>query len=487
MATFQGLAPAQAFVGTVGDVDSVSYLRQPGPGGVTLSIDNPGLSGGFALGDTFISIDRFLLSRQGDGFVGSSAAETVYAYEGDDTLNGMGGDDFLSGGDGNDVFSGGEGVDSMDGGAGNDRFIVGDGDGAAGERYLGGDGNDTISLFGAGGDWDLRGATISQIEAIDFGASGLLTIDFWQDLSLIQGTAAAGEIVEIDYSLGNEQYVFSDVKTLLDNQVDEVRWDSSVGDVSAVRNHGLIDITYDNETAGAVPRSYSLLTYSYTDAEVLVQITNVGDDDVTSVTSYSPTGQRLTLSIVDNSADGSARSYQTFDASYDAITGDIKSSTELQDTGALRVRDYDNGVLSEDRTTDLADAFSYEERLIQYQNGVKVLTTTEYDDGRFVIIGESGSQTLEGGTENDRFTGGAGNDTFSFQSGFGSDQITDFDTNGDLLDFTAFGITTRADFEAAGTITQVGAHTVLTLTGEGSVTLLNTSEGSIDYTDFFVV
>lgn len=53
------------------------------------------------------------------------------------------------------------------------------------------------------------------------------------------------------------------------------------------------------------------------------------------------------------------------------------------------------------------------------------------------LIGDAGGDTLDGGSGDDLLTGGAGADRFIFDSGFGSDRVTDFRTGTDLLIFSA--------------------------------------------------
>jgi Ca2+-binding RTX toxin-like protein len=68
-----------------------------------------------AAGDSFTSIERFILTSNADRFVGNGDAESVDGGSGNDTLFGNGGDD---------VLNGGAGSDSLSGGAGNDTYVV---------------------------------------------------------------------------------------------------------------------------------------------------------------------------------------------------------------------------------------------------------------------------------------------------------------------------------------------------------------------------
>ncbi|WP_137111474.1 calcium-binding protein [Rhodobacter sp. SY28-1] len=103
---------------------------------VRIDLVTPGLNLGDALGDTFITIEGFVLSGFADTFSGSNLAEQAFGGAGNDTLSGLGGADLLSGGSGNDTLYGGDGDDTLVGGAGADRIE-------------GGVGNDLVSYADA--------------------------------------------------------------------------------------------------------------------------------------------------------------------------------------------------------------------------------------------------------------------------------------------------------------------------------------------------
>ena len=86
-------------------------------GAVTINLLAPGNNIGDAAGDSFVSIEGFVLSGFSDTFVGGLAADTVFGGTGDDWLGGGGGDDLLAGD---------TGADLLDGGAGNDTAIYRD-------------------------------------------------------------------------------------------------------------------------------------------------------------------------------------------------------------------------------------------------------------------------------------------------------------------------------------------------------------------------
>jgi Ca2+-binding RTX toxin-like protein len=132
--------------------------------------------------DTFISIE---------GLAGSAFNDVLTGGEGDDTLEGDDGDDTLDGGAGADIVVGGVGADVLSGGDGADRFLIADGDLAAGETIDGGEGIDTI-VFGAGAHV-LDNATLTSIEAIELTGSGPVTLTVSSAAQAALIVSAAGD------------------------------------------------------------------------------------------------------------------------------------------------------------------------------------------------------------------------------------------------------------------------------------------------------
>ncbi|TMP39214.1 hypothetical protein CWB98_01105 [Pseudoalteromonas rubra] len=97
--------------------------------------------------NTTVSIETVLASAA--FWAGTDSAETIYGYQGADTLTGAGGQDSLYGGDGNDTLNGGAGDDTLYGGHGDDTL-----DGGAGNDILyGSSGSDTYYWgLGSGND-----------------------------------------------------------------------------------------------------------------------------------------------------------------------------------------------------------------------------------------------------------------------------------------------------------------------------------------------
>ncbi|MBX7247472.1 MAG: choice-of-anchor L domain-containing protein [Caulobacteraceae bacterium] len=138
-----GGAGADAFDGGAG-TDMVDY--RTASGSVSLNLET-GVHTGEALGDTFVSVERFLLSNGNDSFIGTAAGDIVDGYDGNDTLSGAGGADNLRGLNGNDLLDGGDGNDSLQGGSGSDTLLGG----AGIDKLYGEAGSDTLT-GGTGAD-----------------------------------------------------------------------------------------------------------------------------------------------------------------------------------------------------------------------------------------------------------------------------------------------------------------------------------------------
>ena len=83
--------------------------------GVVADLQFAGQNTGYALGDTYVSIENLLGSQHADDLRGNAGANTIWGSKGGDTLTGRGGNDVLVGGAGGDkfVFAANEGQDTI--------------------------------------------------------------------------------------------------------------------------------------------------------------------------------------------------------------------------------------------------------------------------------------------------------------------------------------------------------------------------------------
>ncbi|WP_238366074.1 calcium-binding protein [Mesobacterium pallidum] len=91
------------------------------------------------------------------------------------------------------------------------------------------------------------------------------------------------------------------------------------------------------------------------------------------------------------------------------------------------------------------------------------------------ILGGAGDDRIIGGQKTDLLTGGDGADTFVIWQVSDRDVITDFDGSEDLLDVSALGLTTLADF----TVTETATRTILE-TGDVEIHLLDVAAATLD-------
>jgi Ca2+-binding RTX toxin-like protein len=91
-----------------------------------------------------------------DNLTGSSVADWMDGFAGNDTLMAGAGDDFLLGRDGDDRLEGGDGDDILSGGNGNDQLFGGNDDdvmtGGAGNDLVNGDAGSDVVMGGSGDD-----------------------------------------------------------------------------------------------------------------------------------------------------------------------------------------------------------------------------------------------------------------------------------------------------------------------------------------------
>ncbi|MBR0717279.1 VCBS domain-containing protein [Bradyrhizobium liaoningense] len=102
------------------------------------------------------------------------------------------------------------------------------------------------------------------------------------------------------------------------------------------------------------------------------------------------------------------------------------------------------------------------------------------------LAGGSGNDYLTGGFGTDFLTGGAGADVFAYSNLGNTDFISDFShAQGDLIEIAGVaGITSFADVQSHAT--QVGNNTVITFDAVNSLTLINTTLGSLTASDFVI-
>ncbi|WP_223532300.1 peroxidase family protein [Pseudomonas sp. BF-R-30] len=479
-----------------------------------------------------------------DIFIGTPGDDVASGGDGNDILNGLGGNDILNGDAGNDVLIGGGGADTMAGGVGDDVYevtdlgdvvteLVGGGSdtvwtslasytlGANVENlFFGGSGNFVgignaldntlvgsagidVLIGGGGADTMVGGASNDVYEVTDLGdvvieLAGAGTDTVWTSLA----SYTLGANVENLFFGGSGNFAGTG------NALDNIIVGGAGNDVliGGVGNDTIIGGAGADSMVGGVGND----TYEVADlGDVVTELAGGGSDTVwTSLASYTlgadvenlffggsgnfaGSGNELDNAIVG----GAGNDVLIGGAGNDVIMGRAGADTMAGGVGSDVYEVTDLG----DVVSELAGAGSDSvwTSLSSYTLGADVENLFFGGSSNFAgtgnglantIVGGAGNDVLTGGGGNDVMSGGvAGNDTFAFAAGFGSDTILNFGANPagqDLLNITALGINS-ATFAANVTITANGADTVVGI-GADTIHLVGVNSAAVDQTDFIL-
>ena len=423
----------------VGTADAPDYL-DGGAGNDTLE----GLGGGDELAgglgnDSVSSV----------GAQSGSARNSLYGFEGNDTLesgdaadwlDGGSGDDLLAGGGGRDTLEGGTGADTLIGGAGDDQFNPGDG--TADDVLTGGAGEDNFEIY-LGGLFGEETTGFGNDTITDFGDGDLFQVH-------VTNSVAIKVSVDVTYTESDTLFTFG----------------AGTGYESTVLLQNYIlpewDLPYNNEI-------YGYYAVHGTQDGLVIDDHLVGTADAPDYLDGGAGNDTLEgLGGGDELAGG--------------LGNDSVSSVGAQ-FGSTRNSLYGfegNDTLESGDAADWLDGGSGDDLL-------------EGGDGRDTLEGGTGADTLIGGSGDDQFnpgdgtaddvlTGGAGEDNFEIYlgglfgdetTGFGNDTITDFG-DGDIFQVH---VTNSGVFQVSVDVTYTESDTLFTFgagTGyESSVLLQN--------------
>jgi Ca2+-binding RTX toxin-like protein len=203
-----GGAGADILIGGDG-FDTVSYADAQA--GVLVSLPDLTLNRGDAEGDSYFSVEAFVLSNFDDLFFGADGNDIVSGGLGNDILFGNAGNDQLDGGDGDDGLDGGAGNDTLNGGAGNDFLSGGDG----GDTLNGGAGND-ILMGAAGADFMSGGDGFDTVSYAAGGPVVVNMVDPTQNAGDAAGDKILNDVEAFQLSSFDDVFVGSDNGTIVD-------------------------------------------------------------------------------------------------------------------------------------------------------------------------------------------------------------------------------------------------------------------------------
>ncbi len=383
---------------------------------------------------------------------GGSGNDDITGGAGDDIINGGSGNDDITGGAGDDIINGGSGDDDITGGTGDDIINGGSGDdditGGTGDDIInGGSGNDDIA-GGAGDDIIDGGSGNDQL----YGEAGDDVLDGGAGNDILRG----GYNSYFPYEMaGNDTYIFGkgygtdtiyDIDTTEGNlDVIEMKADVSATEVSLKRNGNNLEVTIDGTEDKLIVANYFSGSYYY-------------NNDVT---------KRVNKVEEIRFADGTV-----WDVDY--VENEVRTIIGSESNDSLIGYEYGEtleGLAGDDYITGGA--------------GDDVL---DGGSGNDQLYGEAGDDVLDGGAGNDILRGGynsnfpyemAGNDTYIFGKGYGTDTIYDIDTTEGNLDV----IEMKADVSASEvSLKRNGNNLEVTIDGtEDKLIVANYFSGSYYY------
>lgn len=441
---------------------------------------------------------------------GKGGNDSLYGFDGADTIDGGSGNDRIFGDDGDDILQGGTGDDTISSGLGNDLILFSRGDGR--DRLTDIEGIDTLR-FGAG-------ITAGDLVAIRSDDTAFIAFSSGADCIRLDGYYVLGEnddtvIDRIEFADGsvmekaalqallsaprmnNAPIVTGVIPTLVAKQGSPFTYvvpagiitDADAGDVVSFTLWGMPDwVSFDAQTRtiSGTPTHFSdrgtitlgLAGDDTFGARASLDLTvNVGAPNrapvvsqalpdrtaaqgapfsyTVSSTAFRDPDSGDTLSYAATLADGSALpSWLTFNPSTRVFSGTSPTSG----TSNIRVsaRDAWGGVASDDFTITV----SLQNQMLSGTSGSDTLAGGDGNDtlngagGNDSLLGGGGADRLDGGTGTDTLTGGAGDDVYVVD--VSSDVVTELANEG-------------SDLVQAGATYTLGANVEnLTLTGTGT-------------------
>jgi Ca2+-binding RTX toxin-like protein len=419
--SFWGLEGADIIRGGAG-VDGTFYGEDQlagGFGAVTVDLEAGTATDGFGDIDTLVSIEDAHGTFNGDMLMGSSVANRLVGYAGQDTISGRGGDDVLLGREGADTISGGDGDDEIWGSQGAD--IIDGGDGSDLVQYRDGLSNVRVSLI-EGTATDGFGTidtltSIEEVRASDFD-------------DVIRGNDAA-----------NRLFGFAGADHIAGGQANDTLVGGTGGDTYHYHVGDGADAIVDQGDVGG--DADTIMIHGYLSEHATV-FRNPGSNTI--VLDFFGTSDVLRLN----------NSFQSDNAN--TIERLVFADGTVWDHATLISNLGQNGTASSRTSTSGDDTLT----------GTTAANTLNGLAGNDIINGLEGDDVINGGAGNDRMSGGDGSDSFVLSMGMGTDRVTDYDPTEDSLDLSGLTAAQRA----AITVTTNGdGHQVHTLGDGSSITL----------------
>jgi len=369
-------------------------------------------------------------TAEGERFVGDDGIDVINMGGGDDVGQGHGGFNIVNGGSGDDIVIGSsDGQDVVLGGSGGDMIYAGD---SGSGIVRGGTGNDTI-----------HGANNSFVRDVLLGDEGMDQIYGHAGNDIIYGGADddmlyGGSGIDIIYGGADDDEIEGGghLDLLFGGGGDDTI-DGGAGDDFIIGGEG------DDTLTGG------------TGADLFMFGPGHGND---TIADFDTANDRIDLSGLEKNV------------SWSDISSNIATVTDPNDSNVVTgvkidLTSFGGGTITLNGVTDTAS-----------------ITAAMFD---LPVIGDDTANTLTGGSGDDRIagkggddtlTGGDGEDVFEFSAGHGSDTITDFDTDNDIIDLSELSETEITWAQLSAKFTAVADDT--------STTEVDESGTSVDLSDW---
>ncbi|MDX2288903.1 MAG: calcium-binding protein [Hyphomicrobiaceae bacterium] len=360
-----------------------------------------------ASGDTYTSIERFVLSRFNDRFVGSTQNDTVDAGAANDSVDGGSGNDAIEGGAGNDTLIGGVGVDTVSYSTATQGVTVSLGISIAQNTI--GAGTDTLSGFES-----VIGSAFADAISGSAGVSNILSGEGGDDTYTIED---AGDLVQENANAGVDS-VRSGIAHTLAANVENLTITGSTAVAGTGNTSANVLDGSQNTAANALAGLAGDDTYIVGAGDTVTEISNGGTDTVRSSVSFTLGANIENLILL-----GSAAINGTGNTLNNTIVANNANNVLNGGTGTdtLSFAAALSGVtVSLAVTTAQATGGSGSDTISAFENLIGSL----YNDS---LIGTTGNNTLDGGGGTDSLSGGTGNDTYFTD---GSDTIIEAASGG---------------------------------------------------------